>query len=90
MEPRTSLELSEYPGQRHALPPQLFASRVRMPRSPDPASLHVLQQEAERMARLSPFAADRDRFSRIARRYREEAEGLMETAAGRRDGRTQA
>lgn len=37
------------------------------------ASLRVLEQEAERMARLSPFAADRDRFNRIALRYREEA-----------------
>lgn len=26
------------------------------------------------MARLSPFAADRDRFNRIARRYRDEAD----------------
>lgn len=38
------------------------------------ANLRVLQKEAERMARLSPFAADRDRFNRIAQRYGEEAE----------------
>jgi len=45
-----------------------------MPRPHDtPAALRVLEQEAERMARLSPFAADRDRFNRIALRYREEA-----------------
>ncbi len=39
-----------------------------------PAALRAFQQEAERMARLSPFTADRDRFNRIAQRYREEAE----------------
>lgn len=46
-----------------------------MPRNATtPAALRALQHEAERMARLSPFTADRDRFYRIAQRYREEAE----------------
>jgi len=46
-----------------------------MPRNiATPATLRALQQEAERMARLSPFTADRERFYRIAQRYREQAE----------------
>jgi hypothetical protein len=46
-----------------------------MPRNTaTPAALRALQQEAERMARLSPFSADRDRFNRMAQRYRDEAE----------------
>lgn len=51
-------------------------SKFAMARPPDPSvsNLRALQQEAERMARLSPFAADRDRFNRIARRYRDEAD----------------
>jgi len=46
-----------------------------MPRNiATPATLRALQQEAERMARLSPFTADRERFYRISQRYREQAE----------------
>lgn len=46
-----------------------------MPRTnATPPTLRALQQEAERMARLSPFTADRERFYRIAQRYREQAE----------------
>lgn len=33
-------------------------------------------QNAEQMARLSPFKADREKFGRIAERYRQEAEAL--------------
>ena len=44
------------------------------PTNQSAATLRTLQYNAERMAKLSPFAADRDRFNRIAQRYREEAE----------------
>lgn len=55
--------------------PLPFTSIRRMPRNiAAPATLRALQQEAERMARLSPFTADRERFYRIAQRYREQAE----------------
>ncbi|MBB4797196.1 hypothetical protein HNP32_000920 [Brevundimonas bullata] len=40
------------------------------------AALRALQQNALNMARLTPFPADRDRFQRIAERYREEAARL--------------
>lgn len=38
--------------------------------------LRRLQHEAEKMARLSPFPADRSRFNRIAKGYSEEADAL--------------
>jgi hypothetical protein len=38
--------------------------------------LRRLQLNAENMARLSPFKADRERFARIAERYRREADAL--------------
>lgn len=38
--------------------------------------LRRLQLNAEQMARLSPFKADREKFGRIAERYRQEAEAL--------------
>lgn len=38
--------------------------------------LRRLQLNAEHMARLSPFKADREKFGRIAERYRQEAEAL--------------
>lgn len=44
------------------------------PSKPPATTLRTLQYNAERMAKLSPFAADRDRFNRIAQRYREEAD----------------
>jgi hypothetical protein len=47
-----------------------------MPRTSRVSDLRQLQRNAENMARLSPFKADRDRFGRIAERYREEAETL--------------
>lgn len=40
------------------------------------SELRQLQRNAENMARLSPFNADRERFGRIADAYREEAERL--------------
>jgi hypothetical protein len=40
------------------------------------SELRQLQRNAENMARLSPFTADRERFTRIADKYREEAEAL--------------
>ena len=49
--------------------------------------LRRLQLNAENMARLSPFKADRERFGRIAERYRQEAdvlEGEGGSAASRR------
>jgi len=44
-----------------------------MTRTSRVADLRQLQRNAENMARLSPFKADRDRFGRMADRYREEA-----------------
>lgn len=38
--------------------------------------LRRLQLNAENMARLSPFKADRERFARVAERYRLEADAL--------------
>lgn len=40
------------------------------------ATLKALHQNALNMARLTPFSADRDRFHRIAERYRKEAARL--------------
>lgn len=40
------------------------------------SDLRQLQRNAETMARLSPFKADRDRFGLIAERYRKEADTL--------------
>lgn len=40
------------------------------------SELRQLQRNAENMARLSPFKTDRERFGRIADKYREEAEAL--------------
>ncbi|MBB4797980.1 hypothetical protein HNP32_001704 [Brevundimonas bullata] len=40
------------------------------------SELRQLQRNAENMARLSPFKADRERFGRIADEYREEADTL--------------
>lgn len=40
------------------------------------SELRQLQRNAENMARLSPFQADRERFGRIADKYRVEAETL--------------
>jgi len=50
--------------------------RFIMTRSNRVSELRQLQRNAENMARLSPFKADRDRFDRIAERYREEADTL--------------
>lgn len=47
-----------------------------MKRSNRVSDLRQLQRNAENMARLSPFRADRDRFGRIAEKYREEADDL--------------
>ncbi len=47
-----------------------------MTRTSRVTDVRQLQRNAEHMARLSPFKADRDRFERIAERYREEAETL--------------
>lgn len=38
------------------------------------AELRQLQRNAETMARLSPFKADREKFGQMAERYREEAD----------------
>lgn len=38
--------------------------------------LRRLQLDAENMERLSPFKADRERFARVAERYRREADAL--------------
>lgn len=48
---------------------------IRTSRVPE---LRRLQFNAENMARLSPFRADRERFARIAERYRKEADALAE------------
>ena len=47
-----------------------------MTRTSRVADLRQLQHNAENMARQSPFKADRDRFGRMADRYREEANAL--------------
>lgn len=49
---------------------------IKMTRTSRVSDLRQLQRNAENMARLSPFKADRDRFGRIAERYREEADTL--------------
>ncbi|WEK56458.1 MAG: hypothetical protein P0Y52_07785 [Candidatus Brevundimonas phytovorans] len=50
--------------------------RFMMTRSSRLVDLRQLQRNAENMATLSPFKADRDRFGQIAQRYREEADTL--------------
>ena len=50
--------------------------RFTMTRPSRVSELRQLQRNAENMARLSPFKADRERFGRIADKYREEAEAL--------------
>jgi len=50
--------------------------RFIMTRSSRVSELRQLQLNAERMARLSPFQADRDRFAGLAERYRKEADAL--------------
>ncbi|MNV03792.1 hypothetical protein D3C71_940730 [compost metagenome] len=47
-----------------------------MTRTSRVADLRQFQRNAENMARLSPFKADRDRFGRMADRYRKEADAL--------------
>ncbi|MNS62057.1 hypothetical protein [Brevundimonas sp. CEF1] len=50
--------------------------RFIMTRSSRVSELRQLQLNAEHMARLSPFQADRDRFAGLAERYRKEADAL--------------
>jgi len=61
------------------LPPHPLVSAEFSPVMTRPnrvSNLRQLQRNAEAMARLSPFTADRVRFSRMAERYREEADRL--------------
>ena len=61
-----------------AVPAYVSSAEYRsvMTRLSRTSSLRQLQRNAENMARLSPFLADRERFSRIAERYREEADRM--------------
>ncbi|MNT03006.1 hypothetical protein D3C72_1375240 [compost metagenome] len=57
-------------GARLQFPSSLMTRTSRV------SELRRLQLNAENMARLSPFKADRERFARIAERYRREADAL--------------
>lgn len=57
-------------------PDTLVEFRFIMTRSSRISELRQLQLNAERMARLSPFEADRDRFAGMAERYGREADAL--------------
>jgi len=57
-------------------PNTLVEFRFIMTRSSRISELRQLRLNAERMARLSPFEADRHRFADMAERYRREADAL--------------
>ena len=46
------------------------------------AEYRRLQHQAERMAKLSPFAADREKFERIARGYLDKADDCSPDSKG--------